>query len=116
VDGAWAEGFVAQVDPARLAGIEVLDARFPNPDLEASERYLENAAALAATYSADELTERLVLFYFEGRTYVLGFTLLRYGDTWLVSSQSSPIGGTSTFGTATPMTVEEYGSLVSGEG
>jgi len=116
VDGAWAEGFVAQVDPARLAGIEVMDARFPNPDLEVSERYLENAGALAATYSADELTERLVLFYFEGRTYALGFTLLRYGDTWLVSSQSSPIGGTSTFGTATPMTVEEYGSLTSGEG
>lgn len=116
VDKAWADAFVAQVDPARLADITVMDARFPHPDLEASERYLETAAALASTYSADELTERLVLFSFEGQTYGLGFTLLRYGGSWLVSSQSSPIGGTSTLGTATPMSVEEYENLTSGEG
>lgn len=116
VDRAWAEDFVARVDPARLAGIEVKDTRFPRPDLESSERYLETAAALASTYSADELTERLVLFSFEGQTYSLGFTLLRYGDDWLVSAQSSPIGGTSTLGTATPMSVEEYESLTAGEG
>ena len=116
VDRAWAEDFVARVDPARLAGIEVMDSRFPSPDLETSERYLETAAALASTYSADELTERLVLFDFDGQTYSLGFTLLRYEDDWLVSSQSSPIGGTSTLGTATPMSVEEYESLTAGEG
>lgn len=116
VDKAWAETFVAQVDPARLAGIAVMDTRFPQPDLEASERYLENSAALAATYGADELTERLALFTFEGQTYSLGFTLLRYGDSWLVSSQSSPIGGTNTLGTATPMTTQEYESITSGEG
>jgi hypothetical protein len=113
VDRAWAEGFVARVDPARLAGIEVMDARFPHPDLGTSERYLQTAATLASTNGADELTERLVLFSFEGQTYSLGFTLLRYGDDWLVSSQSSPIGGTSTLGTATPMSVEEYEDVTS---
>jgi hypothetical protein len=113
VDKAWAEAFVARVDPARLAGIEVMAARFPHPDLGTSERYLQTAAALASTYGADELTERLVLFSFEGQTYSLGFTLLRYGDDWLVSSQSSPIGGTSTLGTATPMSVEEYEDVTS---
>ena len=113
VDKAWAEAFVARVDPARLAGIEVMDARFPHPDLGTSERYLQTAATLASTNGADELTERLVLFSFEGQTYSLGFTLLRYGDDWLVSSQSSPIGGTSTLGTATPMSVEEYEDVTS---
>ena len=54
-----------------------------------------------------------MLFSFEGQTYSLGFTLLRYGDDWLVSSQSSPIGGTSTIGTATPMSVEEYEDVTS---
>jgi hypothetical protein len=113
VDRAWAEDFVAQVDPARLAGIEVMDSRFPHPDLGTDERYLETAAALAANQGADELTERLVLFSFEGQTYSLGFTLLRYGNDWLVSSQSSPIGGTSTLGTATPMSVGEYEDVTS---
>jgi len=61
VDKAWAEAFVARVDPARLAGIEVMDARFPHPDLGTSERYLQTAAVQAATYGADELTERLLL-------------------------------------------------------
>ncbi len=37
VDKAWTDAFVAQVDPARLADITVMDARFPHPDLEASE-------------------------------------------------------------------------------
>jgi hypothetical protein len=113
VDQAWAESFVGQVDPVRLAGIEVMDSRFPHPDLGTDERYLETAATLAANQGADELTERLVLISFEGQTYALGFTLLRYGEGWLVSSQSSPIGGTSHLGTATPMSVGEYEDVTS---
>ena len=41
-------------------------------------------------------------------TFGVGFTLLRYADTWLVSWQSSVLGGTSALGTAEPMTRAEF--------
>jgi hypothetical protein len=79
-----------------------------------NERYLANAAAQAAVYGADELTERLALLELDGDTYGLGFTLLRYGDRWLVSGQSSPIAGTSALGTAAPMTRAEFDAQTGG--
>ena len=115
VDRAWAEAFVAEVDPTRLADLEVIDVRFPNAEFEFDERYLENAAAQAARYSADELTERLALVSFEGGHYAVGFTLLRFGDGWKVFSQVSPLAGTSAMGTATPTTAEDFEAGTSGE-
>jgi hypothetical protein len=114
-DRAWAEAFVGQVDPARLAGLEVMDIRFPDADLQADERYLELSAAQAARYGADELTERLALISFEDQLYELGFTLLRYGDDWKVFSQISALGGTSPLGTASPTTAEDFEIRTSGE-
>lgn len=114
VDADQIAAFVAAVDPTRLAGLRVLDVRFPVPDMATNERYLANNAALAAIYGADEMTERLALIELDGQTHALGFTLLRYGDAWKVSSQSAPIAGTSSFGTAQPMTREEYDELTGG--
>jgi hypothetical protein len=111
---AWAETFHAQVNPARFSNIKMIDVNFPDPDYERHERYLENAVKQAATYGADELTERLALFDFEGQTYDVGFTLLRYGDTWKVANQSSPLSGMTSLGTARTTTVEEYEALTSG--
>ncbi len=39
---------------------------------------------------------------------MIGFTLLRYGDDWKVSSQVSNLAGTSLLGAALPMTPDEY--------
>lgn len=108
VDAERIAAFVAAVDPARLAGIRVLDVRGPEPELATDERYLETITRMAAVYGADELTERLALIELDGSTYGLGFTLLRYGDTWKVSGQQSVLGGTTVFGTAEPMTREEF--------
>jgi hypothetical protein len=99
-DQTWAEAFVAAADPARLADLTVLDVAFPAPDLEQDQGLLDAMARSAAVYGADEQTERLATLAFEGGMYELGFTLLRYGDSWRVSSQTSPLAGTSAFGTA----------------
>lgn len=114
VDEARVAGFVAAVDPSRLDGLSVLDVRLPDPEMTTSERYLQNAARMAAAYGADESTERLALIALDGRTYGLGFTVLRYGDDWLVSSQSSPMAQTPVLGTATPMTREEFDAATGG--
>ena len=114
MDREWAEAFVSQVDPERLAGLEVVDIRFPDAEFEDDPRYLENAAERASIYGADELTERLALISFEDQLYDVGFTLLRYGDDWKVLSQVSPLGGMSALGTARPTTAEDFELRTSG--
>src|SRR5690606_13082527 len=103
VDEAQIAAFVASVDPSRLAGLTVLDVRLPEPEAVTDERFVEIMARSAASYGADEMTERLALVEFEGETWGVGFTLIRYGDTWRVSSQQSVLGNTTAFGTAEPM-------------
>jgi hypothetical protein len=107
-DKARADAFIKQVDPSRLAGLAVADIRFPLPRLEHDPTHLANTAKQAATYGADEITERLALVSFEGKSYGIGFTLLRYGDVWKVSSQVSNLAGTSPLGSALPMSPDEY--------
>jgi hypothetical protein len=107
-DPAWADDFIAKVDPARLAGLTVEDVRPLDPDLTDDQRYIDNSNASAAMYGADEQVERLALLGFEGGEYELGFTLLRYGDTWGVISQTSALAGTDALGSASPTTREAY--------
>jgi hypothetical protein len=107
-DEAQIAAFVASVDPRRLAGLTVLDVRLPEPEAANDERFLDIMAGIAATYGADEMTERLALVELDGTTWGVGFTLIRYGDAWRVSSQQSVLGNTTAFGTAEPMTRAEY--------
>jgi hypothetical protein len=113
-DPQWADAFIAAVDPARLAGLTVEDVRQPVPELANSQRNLDNMAKAAKMYGADEQVDRLALLGFEGRLYDLGFTLLRYGDTWGVISQVSPLAGTDSFGNARPTTQEAYDAATGG--
>ena len=104
--------FIKDVDPKGLAQLELKTIGLPNKKLMNDARYLENAAKLASIYGADESTERVALFSFEGNYYYLGFTLLRYGDNWKISSQTSPLAGTSALGTPQKTTVEEFESMI----
>ncbi|MFN8444415.1 MAG: hypothetical protein U0175_26765 [Caldilineaceae bacterium] len=105
--------FQHDVDPSRLAAIQVERIDLPNKAIMQESKYLENAAKIARIYGADEMTERVVLFSFEEKEYLLGFTLLRYGETWKISSATSPLAGTSATGVAQPTTLEEFESMTS---
>jgi hypothetical protein len=104
--------FIKDVDPKRLAQLELKKIDLPNKNLMNSTRYLENAAKFASIYGADESTDRVALFSFEGNYYYLGFSLLRYGDNWKISSQTSPLAGTSALGTPQKTTVEEFERMI----
>ncbi len=83
-DKARADAFVAQVDPSRLAGLTLVDSRYPSAKWEHDPLNVKNEAKQAAIYGADESTERLVLVYLDGKLYEVGFTLMRYGDDWRI--------------------------------
>jgi hypothetical protein len=111
VDEERIRRFLADVDSDRLAGLTLLDSRFPKASMERDPRLLANYETQATIYGADEVTERGALVSFEAKEYVLGFTLIRYGSSWSVAMQSSPLLGTPPFGAAEPTTREEFESL-----
>lgn len=49
---------------------------------------------------------------FDGLTFVVGFSLLRYGDDWTVVDQSSAIANLSLLGAPKRMTPEEFEKML----
>jgi hypothetical protein len=107
--------FVKAVDPQRLAGIEVLEIGVPEPDILQGERYQTTAGQFARIYGADDMTERVVLLGFEGDTYLLGVTLLRYGEGWKVINQMANLAGTSGLGTVEEISAEGFAEVTGKE-
>jgi hypothetical protein len=112
MDGTEAAAFAAAADAGRLAGLRLEQVGLPSPELTQSERYIANSTRMAATYGADEATERVALVAFEGGHYAIGFMLLRYGDGWAVQAQHSPIAGMSALGTPVPASPEAFAELI----
>jgi len=110
MDRRDADRFVEDVDPERLRSLEVEEIDIPIPEQMESDRYQEHAAELASIYGADEMTERVVLVSFEDEYYILGFTLLRYGESWKISTQSSALAGIGS-GMVQETTEDEFESL-----
>ncbi len=102
VDRAWAEALMGQLDASRLADLQIGEIAFPIPDKEHDERYVAAMNRMAEVYGANEATERVALIGLDGRSWLVGFTLLRFGDEWRVASQSSPLSGLSASGAPSP--------------
>ncbi len=107
--------FMQDVNPQRLAQLEVKKIELPDETLMNTDRYLENAAKLASLFGADESTERVALFSFKQNYYYVGFTLLRYGENWKISEQVSRLGNTNPLGAAERTTVEEFESMINND-
>lgn len=107
-DTARINKFMNDVDPKKLASLKVEKASPPNKTLMNSTTYQNNATQNALAYGADESTERVALFSFAQNYYYVGFTLLRYGDNWKISSQTSALANTNALGAPTKTTVDEF--------
>ena len=115
LDPAQAAELAPVLDPARLAALEVRRVDIPRASLMDSNVYQEQAATRAAIYGADESTERIALVAFDGRTYALGFSLLRYGPHWTISDMSSPLAGLGAFDGAVPATEDDFAAMLDQE-
>jgi hypothetical protein len=113
VDLERAQQFIAEVDPSRLHGLSLVEARFPNAKLATDPKLLSSFQAIADVWGADELTQRAALISLDGNDYVIGFTLLRYGPTWLVMNQTAPLLSLPSTGVAVPATQAEFEALTS---
>ncbi len=112
IDGA--RNFIKAVDPKKLSQLDVKKIATPNKTVMSSTKYQDNATKLAKVYGADESTERVALFSFEQNFYYVGFTILRYGQNWKISSQTSPLSGISSTGAPAKTTEQDFESMING--
>lgn len=112
LDEAGAAEFAAGIDAKRLRGIAIVKIGAPNPAVLNSEANVFNQARTAASFGADEGTERIALIAFEGANYFVGFRLLRYGAEWKISSQTSPIAGGNVLGAPTKTTPQAFDAML----
>ncbi|PKR87876.1 hypothetical protein CXZ10_17265 [Pleomorphomonas diazotrophica] len=106
-----ADDIYTVVQAKRLAGLSIAKIGIPYPEDFKSDRLQVNFTKQAKIYGADIRTERVVLLSFDGLNYMIGFSLFRYGDDWLIDDQISSLAGTDTLGTATRMTPDDFEAL-----
>lgn len=112
MDAAGASELATVFRADRLKNIKLVKVGIPSPAVLNSERYQVMAVQMSKIYGAETSTERVALISFEGLNFALGFSLVRYGDDWLVRSQDSPIGGFVATGLPKRMTPEEFENML----
>lgn len=108
MEEAGAKEFLSAVRADRLSGIELVKIGIPQPSAMMTKPYQVRSANIAKINGADATTERVALISFEGLHFVVGFSLLQYGDNWMVSSQVSPLARTDTLGATKRVTPDEF--------
>jgi hypothetical protein len=104
--------FISGLDSKRLTGLKMQQIGAPNLGSVDESKIQAAMTRSALALGADEQTERMVLFSFEGDYYYLGFTLLRYGDDWKVYQQYSNLAGTDLYGVPQKTTVQDFQSML----
>jgi hypothetical protein len=112
IDAAGAAQFLEEVNPERLANLQLVEVGVPNPEMAQNENTQRIWQAQAQIYGADELTERVALLLFDEEYYYVGFTLLRYGEDWQISGANSALANTSALGAPSATTVEEFQAMI----
>lgn len=106
-----AAAFVEDTDPAALKTLKIIRVDLPVPDIYNSEINQKNIKKMAAMYGTDEVTDRIMLVELNGTQYLVGFTLLKYDESWKILGMSSGIAGTSGNGAATEISESDYLAL-----
>jgi hypothetical protein len=113
-DGPQASAFAAQVDPAGLVGLQVVDVKPVSATVDSDPKYRANATALAQIYGGSNSEQRLALLSLNGKSYEAGFTLIQYGSIWKVLSESASLSTLPATGAAAPITQDEFEQQTSG--
>ncbi len=107
-----AKKFAEAVDPGKLKNLKLLRIDPPMQNILYSEKNIESFQKVAKFYGAQDMTERIVLYELDGKIYLGGFGLLRYGDGWKIQRLYSNLAGSSVAGTVDETTMDAYASLL----
>lgn len=100
------------VQAGRLSELSISKIGTPLPEKLNSEQQQRLFSQHAKFFHGDAAAERVALLSFDGRDFLVGFSLLRYGDDWLVEDMMSRITDTGFLGGAKRTTPEEFEALI----
>lgn len=100
------------VQAKRLSELSISKIGTPLPEKVNSERQQRLFSQHARIFHGDAATERVALLSFDGLDFMVGFSLIRYGDDWLVERMMSWIAETSMFAPAKRITPDEFEALI----
>jgi hypothetical protein len=95
-----------------LKDLKLLRIDPPRKDILESERNIANLQKMADIFGAQEMTERIALYQLNDKTYLGGFILLRYGESWKIYSLCSNLAGTSVMGGVEQISIMDYALLL----
>ncbi|WP_284539225.1 hypothetical protein [Pleomorphomonas sp. T1.2MG-36] len=100
------------VQAERLSELSISKIGTPLPEKVNSERQQRLFSKHAKFFQGDAETERVALLSFDGRDFLIGFSLIRFGDDWLVEGTRPWIAETSRMGGAKRTTPDEFEALI----
>ena len=100
------------VQAKRLSELSISRIGTPLPEKLNSERQQRLFSEFAKFFQGDAATERVALLSFDGRDFLVGFSLIRYGDDWFVEDMVSRTADKSFFGGAKRITPDEFEVLI----
>lgn len=100
------------LDPAPLKNLKLLRTDLANSELQESESYRKNTAALKKCFGYDDSKEYTALYELDGEYYMGGFTLVQYDKKWYIDSLTSILANMSATGAAGRITEQEYLDIV----
>lgn len=90
-DGKLPDGFIEQLDPSKLSKLKMIEiAKANKHDIELNRK---NQKEQARMYGADDIQFRTVLYEYDGKLYIGGFTIIEYNGRWLIQNMSDPLAG-----------------------
>lgn len=95
----------------RLSGLSIARIGVPHPARFNGRQAQYSFARGAKVYGGDARTERVALLSFEGRSFLIGFGFIRYGDDWLIDVQASALADTAFLGAVKQITPDEFEAL-----
>ncbi|MCM5554056.1 hypothetical protein [Pleomorphomonas sp. NRK KF1] len=100
------------VQAERLSELSISKIGTPLPEEVNSERQQRLFSGHAKLFQGDAETERVALLSFDGRDFLVGFSLIRFGDDWLVEGTRPWVAKTNRMGGAKRTTPDEFEALI----
>lgn len=85
------DAFSGAMAAKRLAGLELVRFDRSLEELQKNARHLANVEKYKASYGYDEQAEYAMLYRLDGKYYMGGLVLARYGDAWFIDSLKGPL-------------------------
>ncbi len=92
-EDSFPDNIIEDMAPAKISELNMIDIE--KNELKNGDDYLRKRKEEADVFGAEDIQRRTVLFEYEDRYYICGFTLIQYDGRWQVQNLSDEYSGIS---------------------